>query len=489
MTAAAVHAEGADAGMAHAFGTVTQPVTRTVRQIERSATGEFCQRQFARAGGRNDLLVEREAAAYQGGKPRSGPAVADVRLDAGDGAAPVPRAVAASMVGGHGSVGGQLLCRTFGGRSLTGGGRICVTCGRSEEVSQSSSFHAILGRAAAAVGFQITDLRRCQVRLAVGTLQGAAISGTSGDHQVAAGGADSHDHRIDPVAVAFGIFQPLQDHGGRTFADDAAVGGLVEGGGLTRTGERASQVLTESGAQVAGKIDRPDYGPIYLVSLKLAHGRFQRAQAGSLLAGQGEARPAATKLPGDTAGDHAAQRTHGPVGRERRSAGVSQRGGPVSQFLRAQVETQLLRPACRLFGDRPAEAEVGAVQVECDADKNAGTMVVGTIESCVGHGRSRRLQHQQLLGKHLLQLARRDAEQVGSQSELVQIVAGKGCSFESFLAKPGALFGSPPILRCGGLGRGVAPQHPRLEGGERLPGAETSVHADYGNGTFGSRTF
>ena len=242
-------------------------------------------------------------------------------------------------------------------------------------------------------------------------------------------------------------------------------------------------MLPDGGAQVACQVDGADDGAVDLAVLQLAHRGFQGAQTGALLAGHGETGTAAAEFTGHTAGDHAPQGAHGAVRRERRAALVTQLRDPLRELFAGEIQTQFTGPLLGLFRDGPAEGEVGAVQVERYADEDAGAQVVAAIEPRVLHGGCGRLQHQELLREHLLQLARRDAELVGPLGEFVEIEAGEGGLLQLFLDEPGALLGSPPLLGAARLRVGVAPQNPGLEGFEVLPRPETGVQADHGDST------
>ena len=132
-------------------------------------------------------------------------------------------------------------------------------------------------------------------------------------------------------------------------------------------------MVAEDRAQVAGQINGADQGPVDLARLEEADRGFQGADAGALLAGEGEARAADPELPGDPAGDDAAEGAHGPVGGQGRSGGVTQLRRsmpPVRRGVSSRPSSSAQSGG--LLGERPAEAEVGGVQVEGDADEDPG---------------------------------------------------------------------------------------------------------------------
>ncbi len=121
----------------------------------------------------------------------------------------------------------------------------------------------------------------------------------------------------------------------------------------------------------------------------------------------------------------------------------------------------------------PAEVEVGGVEVESDADEDAG------VESFVGHvaeasvveGVGGDLEHEELLGEHVGEFSGWDAETAEGDSDFVDEVAfGVLCGFEA------------PPAGGGGWGCGVGGEEVVFEGGEVFPGAEVGGHADDGDG-------
>ena len=108
-----------------------------------------------------------------------------------------------------------------------------------------------LGRVAdpgsGAVGLDQLDRRGRDSRRLVGPLQRLDLSGgTRCIDRLAlavARSADRADHRVDPVAVAPGVIQPLQDQHPQAFAQNRAVGTLRQTAGPRRLGESAGVLL------------------------------------------------------------------------------------------------------------------------------------------------------------------------------------------------------------------------------------------------------
>ena len=101
------------------------------------------------------------------------------------------------------------------------------------------------------------------------------------------------------------------------------------------------------------------------------------------------------------------------------------------------------------------------------------------VQAGVGHGSGSSLEHEELLGEHLLHFPRRDAELLGGYCQFVQVITFERRLVQPFTPEPGAFFRPPPVPGRGGFDGLVSPQHPLLEGAERLPGAEAGVHADH----------
>ena len=73
-------------------------------------------------------------------------------------------------------------------------------------------------------------------------------------------------------------------------------------------------MVAENGAQVAGQIYGADESAVQFALLQLANRSFQRSDAGTLFAGDREARSADAEFAGDPAGHYASQCAHGAVG-------------------------------------------------------------------------------------------------------------------------------------------------------------------------------
>ena len=200
-------------------------------------------------------------------------------------------------------------------------------------------------------------------------------------HTPASGDADAANDCVDRVPVSHRVVEPLQHQGDGPFADDGIV---IEG---------PQAVLRHYGANVAGKINRSDERLVQFAAAKGLAGDLQGAQAGRFFAGDSEAGAAEPELAGDAAGGDAGQGAHGAIGAEGRPGGVRQQR--------------------IILHHRPAEVKVGRIEIEPQSDEYAGQGPGMIDHFCLPQRFAGGLQHQRLLGKHLLNLARRNAEALG----------------------------------------------------------------------------
>ena len=79
----------------------------------------------------------------------------------------------------------------------------------------------------------VAQARRVDVRFGPGSLQRQQLPIDPGDHQAraapVAGDSGAADDRVDPIVVALGVGQTLQDHDAHALPDEDAVGAAVEG--------------------------------------------------------------------------------------------------------------------------------------------------------------------------------------------------------------------------------------------------------------------
>ena len=220
----------------------------------------------------------------------------------------------------------------------------------------------------------------------------------------------------------------------------------------------AHAVCAEHGAHVPRQVHCADEGGVQLARAQRVHADLERAQPGGLLARDRVAGTADAELACDAAGHDAAERTHGAVGGERRHRGFAQR-----------------------LVYRPAKVEVRRVEVEGNAYEHARAQSHVPVDARVGERTGHHVEHEELLGQHLLELLRRNAKAPEGNLHAVEIVAAKRIGLQPAGGEPGRLRGAPPAprrARC--LGRCPA-QHPLLEGAQVPPGSKVRFHAHDGD--------
>ena len=91
-------------------------------------------------------------------------------------------------------------------------------------------------------------------------------------------GADPLDDRVDPIAVAFGVGQPLEDHGGDPFADHDAIGSRVERTATTSRREGLGLAEREVRERVLDRVHPTEHNHVGRAGLELADGHIQGRQ-------------------------------------------------------------------------------------------------------------------------------------------------------------------------------------------------------------------
>ena len=162
------------------------------------------------------------------------------------------------------------------------GARLRLRPGFAEHLAQRLRLRLIADDGAGAVSLDEPDARRGEAGLGVGATKSAelALRARRRESFVAtvAGGAHAADHCVDPVAVALGVGQTLQDDRGHSFAQHDAVGGGVERLALPARGQRVR--LAEGDVGVRGLHDVGAHGHRHVASscLQLANTRLHGGQ-------------------------------------------------------------------------------------------------------------------------------------------------------------------------------------------------------------------
>ena len=234
-------------------------------------------------------------------------------------------------------------------------------------------------------------------------------SGRSRDGLAIPGGpADAPDQGVDPVAIANGIVEPLDDQHRRAIGEDR---------------RRPEPAGGERRPEFAREVHRADDHPVQFAATEHPAGDLKGREPGGLLARNREAGPAQAELASDPTGHDAAERPHRPVRRERRAESVAKLADPVRESFVLKPEAEPIVPFAGLIEQRPADMKIRRVQVEPEPDQASpsqpGRLVIPTG---VGDGLVGQPEQQRLLGEHLLQLFGRDAEPIGRQGHPVDPV-------------------------------------------------------------------
>ena len=175
MAAVAVDAQGAHSGAARALGPVAQPILRLEREVKSFfRAGQLGQRRNFHQGW-EDLLIKGEGGFNHPGQAAGGARVAYYRFH-----------------------------RAQGAGELRGGDAV--------KIRQRFRFRRVFLRGSAAVGFEVADGGRVDLRLAVGLAQRGGIGLGGGRRFVnAASGGETEPlyDGVNPVAVADGVVQAL----------------------------------------------------------------------------------------------------------------------------------------------------------------------------------------------------------------------------------------------------------------------------------------
>ena len=115
--------------------------------------------------------------------------------------------------------------------------------------------------------------------------------------------------------------------------------------------------------------------------------------------------------------------------------------------------------------------EISGVQVQAEADKDSGVLQAFFSRPVIGDGLRRHVEHEQLLGQHLLELFRGDPVSVGGYADFAQVKA--------FLVPVGQA--AAPLFRQAGGGSAGSAEDGFLEFPQAAEGAEARFHAHYGD--------
>ncbi len=184
-----------------------------------------------------------------------------------------------------------------------------------------------------------TDVGRGDARPRVGPFQGPPLAlgarGGQAEGPAVAGGSHRLDHGVHPVAVAFGVRQPLQYDGADALPQGDPVGGGVEGPAAAAGGQGADggehQVVVDAVVHVGATAQHHVAVPV----AQLAAGEVEGGEGGGAGGVDGAVRAAQVEAVGDPAGDDVGEDPgKGVLGESRQL--LVQGGGQVPQVGRVQ---------------------------------------------------------------------------------------------------------------------------------------------------------
>ena len=243
----AAEPERAHSGAAGMIGGGVQPgaepgadVERARREIELGVRRRDADRR------RQHLVVERQRGVDQPRQPRRALGVADRRLDR-------PQRTAAAR-----------------------------RAGRAEDLGQRGDLGQVARRGPGAVGLDVADGLGRDPRPLVGAPQRPDLALGAGRGQplgtAVAGAAQPLDHGIDPVAVALGVGQPLEDDDADRLADHDAVGPGVERPAAAARRERVGLAEGQVRERILNRVGAAQDHHVGRARLELADRRRRRGQ-------------------------------------------------------------------------------------------------------------------------------------------------------------------------------------------------------------------
>ena len=291
----------------------------------------------------------------------------------------------------------------------------------AEYLAQGFHFDGVADFGAGAVTLDQADAGRLDGGLLIGSAQGFLLAGRTrfidGGAAAVARCADSLDHRIDLVAVPFGVGQPFHHQNAEPFAESGAIGIGVEGAGMA--GRREGRGLAETGVHenvVKGVNASGDD------HVGLARGQFQRSQIegaqGTAAGGIADAVGAAkVEMLADASGDHVAEQPGkgiflpGDVGFGNPLDGVVGGGVVNAGFLHGGAPDWMAEPGAE--GNDQFE---GAGNAEDDADPFPVEFLAGAVAG-IFQGLADGHQAEELGGVDGFQGVRQDAVLHGVKSD------------------------------------------------------------------------
>jgi hypothetical protein len=375
----AAEAEGADAGPPR-LGAGGDPGTRFGVEVERRPVEIDARARPVHANRRRqNLVLQSQDGLDEAGETGHGLGVADHRLD---------------RAHGHGGTGGTPVARA----ALA-----------AKDLAQGGQLGGIADGGAGAVGLDQRHGGRREAGVLVGALEGPHLSGGERGRQAAvlavAGCANALDDRVDPIAVALGVGQALEDDAGNALAQGNAVRRVVEGTrpSARRQGVRFGEAhVTE---RIVGDVHAAGNHQVSRARAQMLDSGIHPRQGGGTgrihnIGGSVEVQ-LVSDAPGDDVGQNARKAVLGPL-RQQILQGRAQRLALGGQ-LRAQLCGVVTQHGAQAVGDGQVVRAGGG-----EEDSGAVAREMAAIITGVTHGLDGHFQREQLV--------RLDARQAGGRN-------------------------------------------------------------------------
>ena len=276
-----------------------------------------------------------------------------------------------------------------------------------EHLGERGQLGAVAHHRAGAVGLDEADVAGLDAGLGVGAAHRPLLAVLAGRGQAQAaavgGGADRPHDRVDAVAVALGVGQPLEHHAGHALAERDAVGVGVERAALARGRQGVDAGEQQEVLHAVVEVGAPAQHHVAAAGGQLDAGRVQRGQRRGAGRVDREVLAPQVEAVGDAAGDDVGEQARGTSPR------------------RSWAATRPARAASRpgRTGNRARKPwAVGLVGAALGAEDDRGPLPVEGPLGVAGVGQG--------VGRHLEaeQLGRLDGRQRGGRDAVGQGVEG-----------------------------------------------------------------
>ncbi len=153
--------------------------------------------------------------------------------------------------------------------------------------------------------------------------------------------AHSVDDGVDSIPIFLRVSEAFEHESAGSFADcGGGVLTAIRGTCRAWIAIVVNCVLSDHRRRSPARSTAPTSATFNSLRCTRAHGEFERAEAGTFLAGHGEAWSADAKCPRDPAGDDAAEGSHGAIRIEGRARCVAEGCDPGVEFLFAEYQIE-----------------------------------------------------------------------------------------------------------------------------------------------------